>query len=55
VPKVLLLAMKEEPPLSAKCEDMFRIQSMLIPLEKAAIPFRDLVRPFLDSPALLLI
>jgi len=46
----MLLAMKEEPPLNAKCNDKFLIQSMLIPPEKAAIPPDDLVGPFLDSP-----
>jgi len=51
VPKVMLQAMKEEPPLNAKCEDKFLIQSMLIPPEETVIPLCDLVGPFLDSPA----
>ena len=51
MPKVTLLAMKEEPPPNAKCKDIFLIQSMLIPQEKAAIPFRDLVGSYPDSPA----
>jgi hypothetical protein len=46
----MLQAMKEEPPLNAKCKDKFLIQSMLIPPEKAAIPLHDLVRPFLHIP-----
>ena len=41
----MLQAMKEEPPLNAKCKDKFLIQSMLIPPEKAAIPLHDLVGP----------
>jgi vesicle-associated membrane protein-associated protein A len=40
----MLQAMKEEPPLNAKCKDKFLIQSMLIPPEKAALPPHDLVR-----------
>jgi len=44
--------MKEEPLLDAKCEDRFLIQSMLIPPEKAGLPFRDLVGSFLHSPDL---
>jgi hypothetical protein len=43
--------MKEEPPLDAKCEDKLRIETMLIPPEKAAIPLHDLVGLFLDNPA----
>jgi len=43
--------MKEEPPLSVECKDMFLVRSMLIPPEKAAILLADLVGPFLDSPA----
>ena len=46
----MLQAMKEEPPLNAKCKDKFLIQSMLIPPEKAAIPLHDLVRHFLPKP-----
>lgn len=44
--QVMLQAMKEEPPLNAKCKDKFLIQSMLIPPEKAALPLHDLVRCF---------
>jgi hypothetical protein len=52
VPGVTLQAMKEEPPLNAKYEDKFRIESMLIPPERATIPLHDLVGPFLvHSPA----
>ncbi|KAI0276502.1 PapD-like protein [Russula aff. rugulosa BPL654] len=40
--QVMLQAMKEEPPLNAKCKDKFLIQSMSIPPEKAAIPLHDL-------------
>jgi hypothetical protein len=46
----MLQAMKEEPPLNAKCKDKFLIQSMLIPPEKAAIPLHDLVRRVLLKP-----
>ena len=45
----MILAMKEEPPPNAKCEDKFLIQSMLIPPEKAAIPLHDLVSPFMHA------
>lgn len=45
----MLQAMKEEPPLNAKCKDKFLIQSMLIPPEKAAISLHDLVRHFLRN------
>ena len=40
----MLQAMKEEPPLNAKCKDKFLIQTMLIPEEKATLPLHDLVR-----------
>ena len=43
----MLQAMKEEPPLNAKCKDKFLIQTMLIPPEKAALALHDLVRPLL--------
>jgi vesicle-associated membrane protein-associated protein A len=43
----MLQAMKEEPPLNAKCKDKFLIQTMLIPPEKSALPPHDLVRPLL--------
>jgi len=41
----MLQAMKEEPPLNAKCKDKFLIQSMLIPPEKATISLYELVCP----------
>jgi len=47
----MLQAMKEEPPLNARCKDKFLILTMVIPPEKAAIPLDDLVGPFLHSPA----
>ena len=50
VPKVTLQAMKEEPPLNAKCKDKFVFQSMLIPPEKTGMSLRDLVRPFQHIP-----
>jgi len=40
--QVMLQAMKEEPPLNAKCKDKFLIQTMLIPPEKSALPLHDL-------------
>ena len=40
----MLQAMKEEPPLSAKCRDKFLIQSTLITSEKATLPSHDIVR-----------
>ncbi|KAI9464926.1 VAMP-associated protein [Lactarius psammicola] len=40
--QVMLQAMKEEPPLNAKCKDKFLIQTMLIPPEKATLPLHDL-------------
>ncbi|KAF8271940.1 PapD-like protein [Lactarius quietus] len=40
--QVMLQAMKEEPPLNAKCKDKFLIQTMLIPSEKGALPLHDL-------------
>ncbi|KAH9065273.1 VAMP-associated protein [Lactarius vividus] len=40
--QVMLQAMKEEPPLNAKCKDKFLIQTMMIPSEKAALPLHDL-------------
>ena len=51
MPKVIHLALEEEPPPDMECKDKFIIKSMLIPPEKAAIPLRDLVGPFLHSPA----
>ncbi|PAV17118.1 VAMP-associated [Pyrrhoderma noxium] len=40
--QVLLQAMKEEPPLNAKCKDKFLIQSTLITPEKESLPLADL-------------
>ncbi|KAI0270054.1 PapD-like protein [Gloeopeniophorella convolvens] len=40
--QVMLQAMKEEPPLNAKCKDKFLIQSMLITPDKAALSPHDL-------------
>ncbi|KZT39954.1 VAMP-associated protein [Sistotremastrum suecicum HHB10207 ss-3] len=40
--QVLLQAMKEEPPLNAKCKDKFLIQSMIIAPHKENIPLHDL-------------
>lgn len=41
----MLQAMKEEPPLGAKCKDKFLIQSTLITPEKETLPLQDIVRP----------
>ena len=41
---VMLQAMKEEPPLAAKCKDKFLIQSTLITPEKETLPLQDIVR-----------
>jgi hypothetical protein len=38
----MLQAMKEEPPLNAKCKDKFLIQSTLITREKEALPLQDI-------------
>ena len=43
-PSVMLQAMKEEPPLAAKCKDKFLIQSTLITPEKETLPLQDIVR-----------
>ncbi|KAL5482457.1 SCS2 [Sanghuangporus weigelae] len=40
--QVLLQAMKEEPPLNAKCKDKFLVQSTIITPEKEAMPLSDL-------------
>ena len=40
---VMLQAMKEEPPLSAKCRDKFLIQSTFITPDKEAMPVHDIV------------
>lgn len=39
----MLQALKEEPPLSAKCKDKFLIQSTLLTPEKEAMPTQDIV------------
>ncbi|KII86753.1 hypothetical protein PLICRDRAFT_55663 [Plicaturopsis crispa FD-325 SS-3] len=39
---VMLQAMKEEPPLSAKCKDKFLIQSTIITSEKETLPLHDI-------------
>ena len=41
---VLLQAMKEEPPTSAKCKDKFLIQSTIITASKESMSLHDLVR-----------
>lgn len=40
----MLQAMKEEPPLNAKCKDKFLIQSTLITQEKEDRPLQEIVR-----------
>jgi vesicle-associated membrane protein-associated protein A len=40
----MLQAMKEEPPLAAKCKDKFLIQSTFITAEKDALPLQEIVR-----------
>ena len=40
----MLQAMKEEPPLGAKCKDKFLIQSTIITHEKETLPLQDIVR-----------
>ena len=42
---VLLLAMKEEPPLAARCKDKFLIQSATITPEKETLPLANIVSP----------
>lgn len=50
--QVMLQAMKEEPPLNAKCKDKFLIQTMLIPPEKSTLPPHDLwTTPEGEEPA----
>lgn len=39
---VMLQAMKEEPPLSAKCKDKFLIQSTIITQDKETLPLQDI-------------
>lgn len=40
----MLQAMKEDPPLNAKCKDKFLIQSTLITPEKESKALHDIVR-----------
>lgn len=40
---VMLQAMKEEPPLTAKCKDKFLIQSTIITPEKETLSLSDIV------------
>ena len=40
---VMLQAMKEEPPLAAKCRDKFLIQSTIITWDKQTMPLQDIV------------
>lgn len=42
--KVMLQAMKEEPPLPAKCKDKFLIQSTAITPERESMSLQDIVR-----------
>jgi vesicle-associated membrane protein-associated protein A len=39
----MLQAMKEEPPLSAKCKDKFLIQSTFITSAKESLPLHEIV------------
>ena len=41
----MLQALKDEPPLNAKCKDKFLIQSTVINPEKESMPLQDIVRP----------
>jgi len=45
----MLQAMKEEPPLSAKCKDKFLIQSTTITPEKETLTLNDIVSLRLSS------
>jgi len=40
----MLQALREEPPLNAKCKDKFLIQSTIITPEKETMPVHDIVR-----------
>jgi hypothetical protein len=42
----MLQAMREEPPLAAKCRDKFLIQSTIITWEKQTMPLQDIVSAF---------
>jgi hypothetical protein len=44
----MLQALKDEPPLNAKCKDKFLIQSTLLTPEKEAKPSQDIVREILS-------
>jgi hypothetical protein len=49
----MLQAMKEEPPLAAKCKDKFLIQSTTITPEKETLSLSDIVSsPSLELPAI---
>ena len=49
----MLQAMKEEPPLAAKCKDKFLIQSTTITPEKETLSLSDIVSsPSLEFPAI---
>jgi hypothetical protein len=43
-PLVMLQAMKEEPPLNAKCKDKFLIQSTIITSDKETMSLAEIVR-----------
>lgn len=52
----MLQAMKEEPPLSAKCKDKFLIQSTIITPEKETLPLNEivcLVPAIISNPSLI--
>ena len=40
----MLQALKDEPPLNAKCKDKFLIQSTIITPEKETLPLQEIVR-----------
>lgn len=46
---VLLMAMKEEPPLAAECHDKFLIQSTTIVSEMETLSLFDMVSPLLSD------
>jgi hypothetical protein len=45
----MLQAMKEEPPLAAKCKDKFLIQSTFITPAKETMNLKEIVRGFFSS------
>lgn len=47
--EVMLQALRDEPPLNAKCKDKFLIQSTLITAEKETMSLHDIVRPICIS------